>query len=147
MARDGSDRARKALVAARQVAAPGAAVKVVYAHRIPPELTYYEFFQDVLADLERGAQETVESARDAFEGADLDVDYEVRRGAPGEVLADVAREQDADVIVVGSRRLRRMRAAVGSTVLDLLHNAPCPVLVVPAGDAPQESSQAPVRER
>jgi nucleotide-binding universal stress UspA family protein len=137
---DGSDRARAALAAARQVAAPGAAVKVVYAHRVPPELTYYEFFQDVLSDLERGAQEMVESARDAFQGADLDVEYEVRRGAPGEVLADVAREQDADLIVTGSRRLGRMRAAVGSTVLDLLHDAPCPVLVVPPGDAPQESS-------
>ncbi|MGH2979686.1 MAG: hypothetical protein ACRDLQ_08625 [Solirubrobacterales bacterium] len=40
--------------------------------RVPPELKYYEFFQDVLADLERGAQEIVESARDAFEGADLE---------------------------------------------------------------------------
>ena len=80
---DGSDRARKALEAVRRIAAPGATVKVVYAHRVPPELKYYEFFQDVLAELERGAQETVESARDAFEGADLDVSYEVRRGRAG----------------------------------------------------------------
>jgi nucleotide-binding universal stress UspA family protein len=137
---DGSDRARKALDAARRVAAPGARVKVVYAHRVPPELTYYEFFQDVLAELERGAQETVESARDAFEGADLDVSYETRRGRPAEVLADIAREHDADLIVMGSRGLGRMRAAVGSAVLDLLHDAPCPVLVVPAGDEPAEPS-------
>lgn len=33
---DGSDRARKALDAARRVAAPGARVRVVYAHRVPP---------------------------------------------------------------------------------------------------------------
>jgi nucleotide-binding universal stress UspA family protein len=137
---DGSDRARKTLEVARRIAAPGAKVKVVYAHRVPPELTYYEFFQDVLADLERGAQETAESARDAFEGADLDVTYEARRGRPGEVLADVARKDGADLIVVGSRGLGRVRAAVGSAVLDLLHDAPCPVLVLPAGDAPQESA-------
>ena len=42
---DGSARARKALDAARRVAAPGARVKVVYAHRVSPELTYYEFFR------------------------------------------------------------------------------------------------------
>lgn len=137
---DGSDRARKALEAARRIAAPGAKVKVVYAHRVPPELTYYEFFQDVLAELQRGAQETVESARDAFEETDLEVSYEARRGRPGEVLAAVAREHDADLIVMGSRGLGRMRAAVGSAVMDLLHDAPCPVLVVPPGDEPEQPS-------
>ena len=53
---DGSDRARKALEAVRRIAAPGAKVEVIYANRVPPELTYYEFFEDVLAELDRGAQ-------------------------------------------------------------------------------------------
>ena len=135
---DGSDRARKALEQVRRIATPGATVKVVYAHRVPPELTYYEFFEDVLADLERGAQETVETAREVLDGSGLQVTYDVRRGRPGEVLADVAREHGADLIVMGSRGLRRVRAAAGSAVLDLLHHAPCPVLVVPAGDPPPE---------
>lgn len=137
---DGSDRARKALEAVRRIAAPGAKVKVIYANRVLPELTYYEFFQDVLAELERGAQETAESARNAFEEADLEVSYEARRGRPGEVLAEVAREHDADLIVMGSRGLGRVRAAVGSAVLDVLHDAPCPVLVVPAGSEPEQPS-------
>jgi nucleotide-binding universal stress UspA family protein len=137
---DGSDRSRAAVHAARRIARPGATITVVYAHRVPPELKYYEFFQDVLADLERGAQETVESAREVFEGTDLDVRCEAREGRAAEVLAEVARERDADLIVTGSRGLGRMRAAVGSAVLDLLHVAPCPVLVVPAGDEPAETS-------
>ena len=66
--------------------------------------------------------------------------YETRRGRAAEVLADIAREDDADLIVMGSRSRGRMRAAVGSAVLDLLHDAPCPVLVVPAGDEPAEPS-------
>lgn len=137
---DGSDRARKALEAVRRIAVPGTKVKVVYANRVPPELTYYEFFEDVLAELDRGAQETAESARDAFEGADLDVSYEARRGRPGEVLTSVAREHEADLIVMGSRALGRVRAAVGSAVLDVLHDAPCPVLVVPAGNKAEQPS-------
>jgi nucleotide-binding universal stress UspA family protein len=135
---DGSAHARRALEEARRVARPGATVTVVYAHRVPPELQYYEFFQDVLTDLERGARETAESAREAFEGADLDVRYVAHRGRPGEVLAQVARERGADLIVMGSRGLARMQAAVGSAVLDVLNDAPCPVLVVPAGDRPDE---------
>ena len=133
---DGSDRAHTAADTARRIARPGATVTVVYAHRVPPELKYYEFFQDVVAELERGAQETVEAARDVFEGAGLDVHYEAREGRAAEVLADVAKERGAELIVMGSRGHGRMRAAVGSAVLDLLHNAPCPVLVVPAGAEP-----------
>ena len=130
---NGSDGARRALEEVPRIAPPGAAVAVVYAHRPPPELKHYEFFEDVLADLDRAAAETVESARPVFEGGDLDVRYEVREGAPAEVLAAVAREGGADLIVMGSRGLGRVRAAIGSTVLDLLHDAPCPVLVVPPG--------------
>lgn len=137
---DGSDRAREALDAVRRIAAPGATVTVVLAYRVPPELSYYEFFRDVLEEVERGARETVESAREAFEGADLEVSYETRRGRAAKVVADLARERDADLIVMGSRGLGRVRAAVGSTVLDLLNDAPCPVLVVPAKDEPEETS-------
>jgi nucleotide-binding universal stress UspA family protein len=136
---DGSDPARKALAAARRIAAPGAEVKVVYAHRVPPELTYYEFFQDVLGELERGAQELVDSAREAFADADLSVSCEAHRGHAGEVLVDVARKADADLIVMGSRGHGRVRSAVGSAVLDVVQNAPCPVVVVPAGDPPAQS--------
>jgi len=137
---DGSDRARKALDAARAIAGPGAKVTVVYAHRVPPELKYYEFFQDVLADLQRGAQETVESARAAFDGSGLEVACETREGRAAEALADVAREQDADLIVIGSRGLGRIRAAIGSAALGLLHDAPCPVLVVPDGGGSEAGS-------
>ena len=41
---------------------------------------------------------------------------------------------------MGSRGLGRVRAAVGSAVLDLLHDAPCPVLVVPAGSESEQPS-------
>ena len=130
---DGSDRAGAALEVVRRIAPAGAAVTVVYAHRAPPELRYYEFFQDVLAELERGARETVETARAALEGAGFEVRCEAREGSAAEVIADVARREHADMIVMASRGLGRVRAAIGSTVLELLQDAPCPVLVVPAG--------------
>ena len=129
---DGSDRARAALEVVRGTAPAGAEVTVVYAHRVPPELRYYEFFQDVLEELQRGARETVETARPALEGSGLEVRCEAREGGAAEVIADVARREHADMIVMASRGLGRVRAAIGSTVLDLLQDAPCPVLVVPA---------------
>src|SRR6266511_597765 len=60
----------------------------------------------------------------------------VRDGSPIDVLAAVATQEHADLLVVGSRGLGSAPAlALGSTSLHLLQNAPCPVLVVPGVEA------------
>jgi nucleotide-binding universal stress UspA family protein len=132
---DGSERAGAALAAARDVAASGATVTVLYAFWIPPEVKHYEFFEDIAGSFKQSAEETLQSARAVFEGSDLDVRYVALDGRAEDVLADVARERGADLIVVGSRGLGRVRAMIGSSVLGLLHDAPCPVLVVPLRDS------------
>jgi nucleotide-binding universal stress UspA family protein len=130
---DGSDRADEALRLARRIAPEGTTVTVVNAYWVPVEIRAYEFFEDLRAGFRRMAEETLDLARPAFEGADLEVRYEAREGHAAEVVGDLARERGADVIVMGSRGLGRVRAAIGSTVLDLLHDAPCPVLVASRG--------------
>ena len=62
------------------------------------------------------------------------VSYETRQeiGEPSSQLIDVCRRVDADVLVVGRRGaglFRRM--VVGSVANHVVHEAPCPVLVVP----------------
>jgi nucleotide-binding universal stress UspA family protein len=132
---DGSERARAALAAARDLAERGATVTVVSAFWIPQEVKHYEFFEDLVGGFRREAEEKLESAHAVFEGAGLDVRYQAVDGRAEDVLADLARERNADLIVVGSRGLGRMRAMIGSSVLGLLHEAPCPVLVVPLRDS------------
>jgi nucleotide-binding universal stress UspA family protein len=57
----------------------------------------------------------------------------VREGAAVDVLVDVAREEEADLLVVGSRGVGEAPAlALGSTSLHVLQRSPVPVLVVPA---------------
>ena len=58
-------------------------------------------------------------------------DFEVRDQTPAEALLTVAEEVDADEIVVGSRRLARMRSVTGSVCSDLLHRSPRPLVVIP----------------
>ena len=52
---------------------------------------------------------------------------------PADLIAGVAKDVDADVIVVGTRGHGRVAGMLlGSVTQRLLHVAPCPVLAVPA---------------
>jgi nucleotide-binding universal stress UspA family protein len=59
-----------------------------------------------------------------------------RAGGAAHAIADVAREEGADVIVVGTRgRTVLGGLLLGGVTQRLLHITPCPVLAVPAGEA------------
>ena len=60
------------------------------------------------------------------------VDREVRLGEPATVLAELAEERGAELIVVGSRGRGAWRsAAMGSVSAELVRLASCPVMIVP----------------
>lgn len=56
-------------------------------------------------------------------------------GDAGSLLCVLAKDLDADVVVVGSRGHGRIRRALlGSVSTHVVHNAPCPVIIVRADD-------------
>jgi nucleotide-binding universal stress UspA family protein len=73
------------------------------------------------------------------EAAGLDeVDQRVVSGIAAERLADLADDEAADMIVVGSRGRGAFKAAfLGSVSGDLIGVARCPVVVVPHGSSPE----------
>jgi nucleotide-binding universal stress UspA family protein len=103
-----------------------------------------------LSDAVSGALSEVDDERHAAGRQLLDrlaahagVDTETRLvdGAPAERLAELARETDAEEIVVGSRGMGRFAAALGSVSHALLAHADRPVVVVPqaAADHPRDA--------
>ncbi len=65
-----------------------------------------------------------------------DAERRVVVGLPAEGLADLADDEHADVIVVGSRGRGRLKAAfLGSVSNSLVGVARCPVMIVPPGAA------------
>jgi nucleotide-binding universal stress UspA family protein len=63
----------------------------------------------------------------------VEVETHVREGDPAEVLIDVANEQNADLIVVGSRGLAGIkRFLLGSVSNKVSHHASCSVMIVRA---------------
>jgi nucleotide-binding universal stress UspA family protein len=70
----------------------------------------------------------------ALETGLTDAEQRVVVGLPGEELADVADEEDAELIVVGSRGRGAFKGAfLGSVSTSLVGVARCPVLIVPRG--------------
>jgi nucleotide-binding universal stress UspA family protein len=70
------------------------------------------------------------------EGIDTSVEMRnVMLGGPAGPIADIAREANADLIVVGTRgHSAAAGVLLGSVTQRLLHRASCPVLVVPPAD-------------
>ena len=84
--------------------------------------------EDLQRELETKVKDLVESG--------VNASFHVASGLntdPADLIAEFAKESDADVIVVGTRGHGRVAGMLlGSVTQRLLHVAPCPVLAVPA---------------
>ncbi len=68
------------------------------------------------------------------EGLEFDVRLYVRGNSPAEDVIDVAVSIDAELIVIGIRRRSTTgKLILGSNALEILHDAPAPVLCVRPG--------------
>ncbi len=91
---------------------------------------------------ERDELEQVISYRDEFEQLERDLEasgvsfrlVEYARGnSPAEDIVAVAKDQDADLVVIGIRRRSPVgKLVLGSNAQDVLLQSPCPVLAVKA---------------
>ena len=62
----------------------------------------------------------------------------LREGDAADVLLGVARDDGADVIVVGNRGMGRRRARIGNVPNRVAHRTPCPVLIAQTTRDPRE---------
>jgi nucleotide-binding universal stress UspA family protein len=129
---DGSETAAAAVERATAIAQlTGAELVILHAYRTLPPVG------DVGA-----AAVAVDPALMAEEGKDLLARVEqgigkkvtmrttLRRGDPAHALIDAAKEERADLIVVGNRGMRGARRMLGSVPNSVAHGAPCDVLIV-----------------
>ena len=144
IATDGSDDALAAAGRAQALLAAGASVSLICVVEPPPAATaglesgfaggvvepstvdaaWVAAYEDAVAAIDR--------TRPVLDGG-ADAEPIVENGSPGPTLCQVAEKVAADVIVVGSRgRGAIKRALLGSVSTYVVHNAPCPVLVVRA---------------
>ena len=72
----------------------------------------------------------LERARDDARAHDLEIEVHAPKGDAADSLISAAKENDADLIVLGSRGMRGARRVLGSVPNKVSHHAPCSVLIV-----------------
>jgi nucleotide-binding universal stress UspA family protein len=128
---DGSEHARKALERAADIA-NGATVAVVSAVNVKRLMRDPAGGVDPIdpADAE-ARQQALADAREYLEGRGVKGVYIEGTGNPADVIVQEAEENGADLIVVGTRgQSTPRRMIMGSVSTNVIHHAPCDVLVV-----------------
>jgi nucleotide-binding universal stress UspA family protein len=73
---------------------------------------------------------------ESTDAGDVEVERRSRAGDAAGVLIEIAQEEDADLLVVGSRGHGGfMGLLLGSVSATLAHHSPCPLVIVPGADA------------
>lgn len=85
-----------------------------------------------LADVrDQLADELADIWCEPFHRRNLAVDRRIAEGTPHEAILDIAEETEADLIVLGARRMGPLKAAaLGSTSIRVVHDAVVPVTIV-----------------
>jgi nucleotide-binding universal stress UspA family protein len=90
--------------------------------------------EELLRARHRAWEKTLDEAIESLAGR-VEASREVRSGIPSDELANAARE-GVDLMVTGSRNYGPLRRVmIGSTAVELMCAATCPVIVIPRGAA------------
>ncbi|MBN2122750.1 MAG: universal stress protein [Deltaproteobacteria bacterium] len=129
---DGSENARRAADHAAGIAKlSGGEVLLVHCHRPFPEYLGEPYLQNVVNKTLKSAQEIVRPSEELFEGAGIRYSTRILEGPARDKICDVARIEECDLIVMGSRGRTDFEGLVlGSVAHRVLHSTPCPVLIV-----------------
>jgi nucleotide-binding universal stress UspA family protein len=125
---DGSDSARKAAEAARDLAASlGANLHVVTAFETENAETFGVGSDKVRISNADSAEIVANELGKS--GQRVEITHSAARGKPADALIKEAIRLDAKVIVVGNRRMRGIGRLLGSVANSVAHNAPCDVYI------------------
>jgi nucleotide-binding universal stress UspA family protein len=130
---DGSDTAEIALRRAVELSRlTGAKLHVVSAYEPAPARVGGRQPVAEAAEWSVGSDFKVEAVLQRARETARDVEVEVHapKGDAADSLIQTAKEQDAELIVLGSRGMRGARRVLGSVPNKVSHNAPCDVLIV-----------------
>ena len=126
---DGSDESKRALERAKTLGRSGASVTMVAAVEVG--LHGPRSMGALNQDEIEANRKLIDEVRDGMKAEGIDAHAVEGEGEPADVIIEAAKNQKADLIVVGTHgRGATKRLVLGSVSSKLVHDAPCDVLVV-----------------
>jgi len=111
---------------------------LLHAYHLPVEFQQLEgayLPQDFWASVKTEAEQNLSRYAEPLRAKGLGVDVIVREGYPATVIEEEAVDQQADLIVIGTRGLSGLKhLLLGSIAERVVQKAPCPVLTVKTPD-------------
>lgn len=135
---DGSDHAKHALNYALESAVKWSAELVILTV-VPPvsSLVYFDEFSvqyipDLMDNLRESHQRILSEAANIAKNKqpDLKVETRLEEGRPSDVIVEIAKEEDVDLIVMGSRGMGGIVGFLGSTSRHVVEACTKPILIV-----------------
>ncbi|SIO32358.1 universal stress protein [Halodesulfovibrio marinisediminis] len=129
---DGSDFSLKAVEYAAEFAPMvGASVVLLTCRLEVTSLLSKELYEKAIKDLDGHAQALLEPYKEIFSKAHVPVTDMVLGGTPEDAILQVAKGEDCDMIIMGSRGYSDIKGLfLGSTTHRVLQLAECPVTVI-----------------
>ena len=122
-----TERANDMFSVARKVCAPGGRITVVHVVPVIPAYIAAELPGDYF---EAGAHRAHAELEKLVSAADLDAEVIVATGTPPEAILKLAKDGDADLILVASHKPGFADYLLGSTASRVVRHARCSVLVM-----------------
>lgn len=132
---DGSDKSFKAAHHAAKIAEKMDG-KITLFHVLPQPPSYYmrsvdNIHQIILHEAEKYASEVMQATKKQLAGFRITIECQTVIGHAADEICRKAREENFDLIVIGSRGLGELAGYImGSVSNRVVRHAPCPVLVV-----------------
>jgi nucleotide-binding universal stress UspA family protein len=132
LAFDGSEYSKRALQYAKTLAERfEATLWLVHIFTHTSDLLGYEDYEKFYSKRKAGGQTLLDEALQGLSNTRLDVREELQEGPEAESILNIAKNCQADLIVMGTRGHGTLKGLlVGSVSRKVIHHSSCPVMVV-----------------
>ncbi len=129
---DGSDHSKRAVEYALKMANPmDAQLLLIHCHKPFPVTLGEPYFQKAIDKIMENSNRLIAPFITLIEASGLPFSHRIMEGSPGATICDIARIQECEMIIMGSRGISDLKGLfLGSVAHRVLQTAPCPVLVV-----------------
>ena len=128
---DGSAHSIRSTQYAIELATPWAAqIILLHCHARFPIVFSQPHFQEAVVEINKASEALVEPFIKILEAAEMKFDVRILEGSPGNKIAEVARSEKIDLIVMGSRGVTDfVGLLLGSVAHTVLQKSGCPVFI------------------